>query len=66
MGLTGKLLLAAKKAASRTPKEGDEVGLEGRTLRYTAAGWRRVDPKDPRKTHNLTPAEKTFIGRFTR
>lgn len=53
---------AVKEVRSRKIDVGEEVGLGGRTLRLTDAGWRRVDRYDPRQTHELTPMERRLVS----
>lgn len=51
-----------QEVRTRKIEVGEEVEVEGRTLRFTDAGWRRVDRRDPMRTHELTPVERRMVG----
>lgn len=51
-----------KELRARKLEVGDTLAIEGRTIRLTEAGFRRVDRYDPSKTYELTPIERALIG----
>ncbi len=53
---------AVVEIRTRKIEVGEEVDVVGRTLRFTAGGWRRLDRHNPHRTHDLTPVERRLVG----